>query len=55
MSFYRLQVWKHDVQKGDTVINATCGNGYDNLAMVIILADELARVVFMQWMFRMML
>ena len=37
------------------MINATCGNVYDTLAMAIILADELARVVFMQWIFRMML
>ncbi|GMY33216.1 putative rrna methylase ytqb [Fagus crenata] len=27
-------VWKHVVQKGDTVIDATYGNGYDTLAMV---------------------
>ena len=49
------RVWKHDVQKGDKVIDATCGNGYDTSAKVNILADELARVVFMQWIFRMML
>ncbi|KAK7829022.1 hypothetical protein CFP56_029688 [Quercus suber] len=35
---------KHVVQKGDTVIDATCGNGYDTLVMVNMLADELARV-----------
>ena len=49
------RVRKHVVQKGDTVIDATCGNGYDTLVMVNVLADELARVVFMQWIFRMML
>ena len=48
------KVWKHDVQKGDTVIDATFGNGYDTLAMINILDNELARVVFMQWIFRMM-
>ncbi|KAK7829023.1 beta-amyrin 28-monooxygenase [Quercus suber] len=37
-------VKKHVVQKGDTVIDATCGNGYDTLVMVNMLADELARV-----------
>jgi hypothetical protein len=29
-----IRVWKHVVQKGDTVIDATCGNGYDTFAMV---------------------
>ena len=48
------KVWKHDVQKGDTVIDATFGNCYDTLAMVNILDNELTRVVFMQWIFRMM-
>ncbi|CAL5397971.1 unnamed protein product [Camellia sinensis] len=33
-------VWRHIVQKGDTVIDATCGNGYDTLAMVKMVADE---------------
>ncbi|KAL4597985.1 hypothetical protein ACB092_11G028100 [Castanea dentata] len=36
------------------MINATFGNGYDTLAMVNILDNELARVVFMQWIFRRM-
>lgn len=36
-------VWKHVVQKGDAVIDATCGNGYDTLAMVKMVADESAR------------
>ncbi|THG12573.1 hypothetical protein TEA_006743 [Camellia sinensis var. sinensis] len=35
-----LRVWRHIVQKGDTVIDATCGNGYDTLAMVKMVADE---------------
>jgi ubiquinone/menaquinone biosynthesis C-methylase UbiE len=38
-----IRVWKHVVQKGDTVIDATCGNGYDTLAMVKMVADESAR------------
>ena len=37
------RVWKHVVQKGDTVIDATCGNGYDTLTMVKMVADESAR------------
>ena len=37
------RVWKHVVQKGDMVIDATCGNGYDTLAMVKMVADESAR------------
>ncbi|KAK7324296.1 hypothetical protein VNO77_27829 [Canavalia gladiata] len=32
-------VWKHVVQKGDTVIDATCGNGFDTLAMLNLVAD----------------
>ncbi|XP_054816222.1 uncharacterized protein LOC129316018 [Prosopis cineraria] len=31
-------VWKHVVQKGDTVVDATCGNGYDTLAMLKLVA-----------------
>lgn len=37
------RVWKHVVQKGDTVIDATCGNGYDTLAMLKMVADESGR------------
>ncbi|XP_038902809.1 putative rRNA methylase YtqB isoform X2 [Benincasa hispida] len=33
-------VWKHVVRKGDTVVDATCGNGYDTRAMVKMVADE---------------
>ncbi|BFG41097.1 hypothetical protein CerSpe_273710 [Prunus speciosa] len=33
-------VWKRVVQKGDTVIDATCGNGHDTLAMLKMVADE---------------
>ncbi|CAB4289501.1 unnamed protein product [Prunus armeniaca] len=33
-------VWKSVVQKGDTVIDATCGNGHDTLAMLKMVADE---------------
>nr|XP_023904537.1 beta-amyrin 28-oxidase-like [Quercus suber] len=40
------RVRKHVVQKGDTVIDATCGNGYDNLVMVNM--PLVAMVVFMQ-------
>ncbi|KAJ0100250.1 hypothetical protein Patl1_20833 [Pistacia atlantica] len=33
-------IWKHVVQKGDTAVDATCGNGYDTLAMLKMVADE---------------
>ncbi|KAF3436946.1 hypothetical protein FNV43_RR19699 [Rhamnella rubrinervis] len=33
-------VWERVVRKGDTVIDATCGNGYDTLAMLKMVADE---------------
>ncbi|XP_044504662.1 putative rRNA methylase YtqB isoform X2 [Mangifera indica] len=33
-------VWKHVVQKGDTAVDATCGNGHDTLAMLKMVADE---------------
>ncbi|KAJ0790526.1 putative rRNA methylase, S-adenosyl-L-methionine-dependent methyltransferase [Helianthus annuus] len=33
-------IWKHVVQKGDAVVDATCGNGYDTLAMANMVADE---------------
>ncbi|KAK7829021.1 hypothetical protein CFP56_029687 [Quercus suber] len=32
------------IQKGDAAIDATCGNVYDTLAMVKIVADESTRV-----------
>lgn len=28
------------MQKGDTVVDATCGNGYDTLALLKMVADE---------------
>ncbi|XP_029126165.1 uncharacterized protein LOC109793334 isoform X2 [Cajanus cajan] len=31
---------KHVVQKGDTVIDATCGNGFDTLEMLNLVADD---------------
>ncbi|XP_042445244.1 putative rRNA methylase YtqB isoform X1 [Zingiber officinale] len=33
-------VWKSIIQKGDTVIDATCGNGYDTLALLMMVSDE---------------
>ncbi|GJW47440.1 putative rRNA methylase YtqB isoform X1 [Tanacetum coccineum] len=44
----RLYFWKKEgdrscslvVKKGDTVVDATCGNGYDTLAMLNMVADE---------------
>ncbi|XVF77895.1 hypothetical protein PTKIN_Ptkin14bG0084400 [Pterospermum kingtungense] len=34
------RVWRHVLFKGDTVIDATCGNGYDTVAMLKMVADE---------------
>ncbi|CAA2986682.1 rRNA methylase isoform X1 [Olea europaea subsp. europaea] len=33
-------VWKNVIRKGDVVVDATCGNGYDTLAMLRLVADE---------------
>ncbi|MED6146013.1 hypothetical protein PIB30_030576 [Stylosanthes scabra] len=33
-------VWKHVVKKGDMVVDATCGNGFDTLAMLNLVADD---------------
>ncbi|KAK6934715.1 putative rRNA methylase [Dillenia turbinata] len=34
------RVWERIVRRGDIVVDATCGNGYDTLAMVKMVADE---------------
>ncbi|KAL2495716.1 S-adenosyl-L-methionine-dependent methyltransferase superfamily protein [Forsythia ovata] len=36
-------VWKNVIRKGDVVVDATCGNGYDTLAMLRLVADEKRR------------
>ncbi|KAL2897179.1 putative rRNA methylase YtqB [Bienertia sinuspersici] len=36
-------VWKLVVQKGDTVIDATCGNGNDTLVLAKLVTDDLAK------------
>ncbi|XP_010064078.2 putative rRNA methylase YtqB [Eucalyptus grandis] len=36
-------VWKHVVREGDTVVDATCGNGHDTLALVKLVAGESGR------------
>ncbi|VFQ92894.1 unnamed protein product [Cuscuta campestris] len=36
-------LWRHIVQKGDTVIDATCGNGNDTLALLKMVADDTRR------------
>ncbi|KAF8719301.1 hypothetical protein HU200_024000 [Digitaria exilis] len=33
-------VWRSIVRKGDTVVDATCGNGNDTLALLKMVADE---------------
>lgn len=35
--------WRNIVQKGDTVVDATCGNGNDTLALLKMVADETGR------------
>ncbi|CAN1157867.1 Putative rRNA methylase YtqB [Linum perenne] len=37
------RVWSRVVKPGDTVIDATCGNGHDTLAMLKLVADESGR------------
>ncbi|XP_066365499.1 tRNA (mnm(5)s(2)U34)-methyltransferase, chloroplastic-like [Miscanthus floridulus] len=37
------RVWRNIVQKGDTVVDATCGNGNDTLALLKMVADETGR------------
>lgn len=34
------RVWKRVVQQGDALVDATCGNGYDTLAMVKMVANK---------------
>nr|XP_034588717.1 putative rRNA methylase YtqB isoform X1 [Setaria viridis] len=36
-------VWRSIVRKGDTVVDATCGNGNDTLALLKMVADERAQ------------
>ncbi|XP_052205714.1 uncharacterized protein LOC127810335 [Diospyros lotus] len=33
-------VWRQVIQKGDTLVDATCGNGYDTLAMAKMIVDS---------------
>uniref|UniRef100_A0A0E0DTR5 rRNA methylase n=2 Tax=Oryza meridionalis TaxID=40149 RepID=A0A0E0DTR5_9ORYZ len=35
-----VTVWRSIVRKGDTVVDATCGNGNDTFAMIKMVADE---------------
>lgn len=34
------RLWKRVVQKGDALVDATCGNGHDTLAMLKMVADK---------------
>jgi len=40
---YQCRLWKHVIRKGDTVVDATCGNGNDTLAMANMVKDELGK------------
>lgn len=33
-------MWEQVIQKGDTVVDATCGNGNDTLAMLKMVMDD---------------
>ncbi|KZV51267.1 hypothetical protein F511_05924 [Dorcoceras hygrometricum] len=33
-------IWKNVVRKGDVVVDATCGNGFDTLAMLKLIGDR---------------
>ncbi|KAK2980182.1 hypothetical protein RJ640_007272 [Escallonia rubra] len=37
------RVWKHVVKEGDSLVDATCGNGNDTLAMVKMVAEKSCR------------
>ena len=37
---FLTRVWRRIIQKGDIVIDATCGNGYDTLEMVKMVSDK---------------
>ena len=43
MCLFMVRVWRNIVQKGDTVVDATCGNGNDTLALLKMVADETGR------------
>ncbi|XP_068657597.1 tRNA (mnm(5)s(2)U34)-methyltransferase, chloroplastic [Aristolochia californica] len=34
------EMWKNIVRKGDTVVDATCGNGHDTLALLKMVSDK---------------
>lgn len=38
-----ISVWRSLVQKGDTVVDATCGNGHDTLALLKMVANGSGR------------
>lgn len=40
---FMVRVWRSIVRKGDTVVDATCGNGNDTLALLKMVADERAQ------------
>lgn len=37
---FMVRVWRNIVRKGGTVVDATCGNGNDTLALLKMVADE---------------
>ena len=43
LRFCLIRVWRSIVRKGDTVVDATCGNGNDTFALLKMVADESGR------------
>jgi ubiquinone/menaquinone biosynthesis C-methylase UbiE len=43
LRFSLIRVWRSIVRKGDTVVDATCGNGNDTFALLKMVADESGR------------
>ena len=35
-----IRIWKSVLQKGDSAIDATCGNGHDTLAILGLVGDD---------------
>lgn len=37
---FLCRVWKQVIRKGDAVVDATCGNGHDTLALLNLVKDD---------------
>ncbi|PKU71593.1 hypothetical protein MA16_Dca004435 [Dendrobium catenatum] len=43
ISICKPRIWKIVIRGGDTVVDATCGNGYDTIALLKLVADDSRR------------